>query len=131
MQLDLATRTAIVASIEATWGTDITIEFRTGAKPAALGDADAGTLLAVFDPGPDWASQANATLTFTGMPLVTDGLADGTAGYYRIKSTGAVVRSQGTISNMAGTGDMKVDNTSIVVDQETRILEWTIAAGNA
>lgn len=71
-----------------------TIQIRTGAQPATANDPATGTLLATFtlaDPSFGTAVAGVAALDAT-PPLSTSGVADGTAGWFRmLDSTGATV----------------------------------------
>lgn len=71
-----------------------TLQIRTGAQPASANDPATGTLLATFtlaDPAFGAAVLGVATLDATPV-LSTTGVADGTAGWFRIAdSTGATV----------------------------------------
>lgn len=88
-----AAANAIVALVDAGPAAG-TLQIRTGAQPASANDAPTGTLLATFtlaDPAFGAAVLGVATLDAT-PTLSTVGVADGTAGWFRIAdSTGATV----------------------------------------
>lgn len=71
-----------------------TVELYSGGQPATANDAATGTLLATFtlaDPAYGAATSGQATLQ--GTPITTQGSADGTAGWFRMKdSAGNTVR---------------------------------------
>lgn len=91
-----------------------TIEVRTGAPPANVGDADSGTLLATLtfsDPAFAAASGGSAAAdTITGAVAA----ASGDAGHFRVKDSNGAVIWQGTAGEAADTPDMTFDEKSFV-----------------
>ncbi len=78
---------AVAARVDAGSGPGV-IEIRTGSKPASANDAATGSLLATItldDPAFDGASDGTADLL--GVPLSGTGVADGTAGWFRVKDS--------------------------------------------
>ena len=125
-------RNAINDVIESTIGVSPTVEIRTGAKPAAPTDADSGTVLAAITLPADWMEpSANGIKVLKG--TWSDPAADntGTAGHYRFKAAGGVVKGQGSITMPGGGGDMILDNTSIAVNQAVAISTFTLTAPGA
>lgn len=73
-----------VDTIDVGAGTAV-LEVYSGAAPANIGDAPAGTLLLSFNlPNPAFGAAASGVATLLGVPISTTGLAAGTAGYARI-----------------------------------------------
>jgi hypothetical protein len=71
-----------------------TVQVRTGAQPAAATDPATGTLLATFTlADPAYAAAVNGVAALDATPILsTTGVADGTAGWFRmLDSTGATV----------------------------------------
>jgi hypothetical protein len=50
----------------------------------------------------------------------------GTLGHWRIKTSGAVVKLQGSITASGGGGDMTVDNTSVIRGQQIDVTSFAI-----
>lgn len=112
---------AIIEQLEATIGASPTLEIRTGAKPANVTDADSGTLLVSIPLGADWLSAGtNGQVTINGSPSA-NAVATGTAGHFRIKSSGSTVFVQGTATIAGGGGDLTLVNDSIAVNQPVTV----------
>jgi hypothetical protein len=126
-------RNAQLDAIETTIGTAPILKIRTGAKPTAAGDADAGTVLATITLPSDWMSAASGgvkALLGTWQDASAD--ATGTAGHFRIyDSGGSTCHIQGSITATGGGGDMTLDNTTIAAAQPVTITSFSITAGNA
>lgn len=90
-----------------------TITIRTGAPPTAPADADSGTLLGTLTFGTP-AFGAASTGAATANAITSDSSADatGTAGHFRMKTSGGVVVLQGTVA-VSG-ADLDIDSVSIV-----------------
>ena len=123
-------RTARVTAIETDAGTAPKVEIRTGPPPANLTDADTGVLLATITLPSDWATQANGVLTVSGVPLSAIAGGNGTGAHYRFKTSGNVIKMDGTVTGTGGGGDMTVDNPVIAPGQTVQLTSWTIADGN-
>jgi hypothetical protein len=132
LQYSTTLRNAQLDQIETTVGTTPIIEIRTGAAPANCAAADSGTVLATFNLPSDWMAAASAgSKGIAGGPW-TDSSADagGTAAHFRLKnSAGTTCHMQGTVGQ--GSGDLQLDNTTIVAGQQVNITAFTISAGNA
>jgi UDP-N-acetylmuramyl tripeptide synthase len=130
IQLSVAVRNARLDAIETIIGTAAKLQIWSGSMPASAATASSGTKLAEFTLAADWAAAAaSGSKAFIGTPS-TNGIAGGTAGYFRIvDSTGATCGMQGTVG--VGTGDLQVDNTSIAVSQPINITGFTMTDGNA
>lgn len=128
MQLDTATRNAVLDAIETAVGASPTLEIRTGAAPAATTDADSGTLLAEITLPSDWlAAAASGSKSKSGTWSGT-GAASGTPGHYRIKDSGGTVRIQGTAG--VGSGELSLD-TTVTLGGAVTVSTAAFAAGNA
>ena len=119
-------------AIETTIGPAPLLHIRSGAVPANCAAADAGTLLASFTLPSDWmAAASGGSKGIAGGPW-TEASADagGTAAHFRIKDSGnTTCHMQGTVGQ--GSGDLQLDNTTIVAGQQVNITAFTISAGNA
>ena len=130
IQLGTTLRNARINAVESTVGTSPKLQIRTGAQPANCAAADSGSLLAELTLPSDWANAASSgasTLagTWTGTATGT-----GTAAHFRLKdSAGTTTHMQGSVGQC--TGDLSLDNTSIVSGQTVNITAWTTTDGNA
>lgn len=131
LQYSVALRNAQLDAIETVIGASPTLEIRSGAAPANTAAADAGTLLAEFTLPSDWmAAAASGSKGIAGGPWTeASANAGGTAAHFRIKASGGTVHMQGSVGQ--GTGDLQLDNTTIVAGQQVNITAFTISAGNA
>ena len=76
---------AIVDLIDVGSGSNGTIEFYSGSRPAAVGDAPTGTHLATVSyQDPAFGASSGTTASALGVPLTTTGLDDGTIGWCRV-----------------------------------------------
>jgi len=130
VQLAISTRNARLDAIETDLGTSPVLEIRTGAQPADCATADSGTLLASLTLPSDWMAAAAAgskAKSGTWQDLAAD--AAGVAAHFRIKTSGAVCKLQGSCG--IGTGDLQLDNTNIAVGQTVTVTAFTLTDANA
>ena len=130
MNLADSTRNAMLDAFEADIGVSPLLEIFTGAKPANCAAGDTGTKLASMTLPSDWmaaASTGSKAKLGTWEDLAGD--AAGDAGYYRIKTSGAVCKAQGSITATGGGGDMTLDNINIAVGQKVTVTGFTLTAG--
>lgn len=132
MNYSVTLRNNQLNQIEVTVGTAAKLYLRTGAKPTACADADAGTLLATLSLPSDWMNAASSgSKTLLGTWSGT-GAAAGTAGHFRIKdSAGTTCHLQGSVTITGGGGDMELDNPVIANGQTVTVSTFTVSAGNA
>lgn len=116
--------------VESTTGTAAILYIRSGAQPANCAAADSGSLLAQMSLPSDWMNAASGgTKTLLGTWQTTNAAGTGTAAHFRIKDSGGTTcHVQGSVGQ--GTGDISLDNTSIVAGQTVTITAFTITAGN-
>lgn len=130
IQMSTTLRNARINAIESTVGTSPKLQIRTTAQPASCAAADTGSLLCEITLPSDWlnaASSGASTLAGTWSGTATG---TGTAAHWRIKdSTGTTTHLQGSIGQ--GSGDLSLDNTSIVSGQTVSVSTWTTTDGNA
>lgn len=132
IKLSAAVKNAMLDSIETAIGTSAVLKIRTGTVPAAITDADSGTVLATLTLPSDWMNAASGG-TKTLLGTWTDSSADaaGTAGHFRLyASNGTTQHMQGTVTATGGGGDMTVDNTSFAAGQSFTVTGFTLTAGN-
>lgn len=136
MALRLSTNTrnkandAIVDELDAA-ATAGKVEFRTGAQPTNVDDADSGTLLGTCpfgDPAFDdsGADGGNAAGVATANAITSDSSADnsGTVGHARLKDGDDNIHSDCTCGQ--GSGDISFDNSTIVAGGTIAITSMTI-----
>jgi len=100
------------------------IRIYSGSKPAGPDTAISGqTLLAEFTlADPAFTAGATGVRTLDATPvLATDGLAAGTAAWYRALSSDGVAHFDGTVSDEAGAGELKLNTTTISVGLDLQI----------
>lgn len=122
-----STAHAMLDAIETDIGTSPTLEFRTGAPPTNVTDADSGTLVASMALPSDWAAAAaswSKAKSGTWQDLSADSA--GTLGHWRLKAGGGNVHLQGTITATGGGGDIEVDNTNVAATQQIDVTSFAI-----
>lgn len=130
LQFSTTVRNARLDTIESTIGTTPTLEIRSGSAPANCATADSGTVLATFTLPSDWmAAASSGSKAIAGGPWQdTSADASGTAEHFRIKQS-STCHLQGTVGQ--GSGDLSLDNTSIVAGQTVSITAFTITDANS
>jgi hypothetical protein len=117
-------------AIETDLGASPILQLRTGAAPATVGAADTGTLVAQINIQSDaFASAASWAIALQGVlqDLTADNAGNLEGGHWRLKTSGAVTKIQGTITSTAtGTGEMLVDNTNVVAGQQIDVTSFSI-----
>lgn len=130
VQLAVSTRNARLDAVETDLGADPILRIRTGAQPADCATADSGTVLAEMTLPSDWmAAASGGTKAKSGTWQDTSANATGTAAHFRIYTSGGVCKLQGSVGQ--GSGDLSLDNTSIVSGQTVTITGFTLTDGNA
>lgn len=131
VQLSTTVRNARLDAIETAIGTSAILKIRTGAAPADCATADSGTVLATLTLPSDWmAAASSGSKAKSGTWQDTSADATGTAAHFRIyDSGGTVCHIQGTVGQ--GSGDLSLDNTSLVAGQTVTINTFTLTDGNA
>lgn len=130
IQLSTTVRNARLDTIESTIGTTPTLEIRTGSAPANCAASDTGTVLATITLPSDWmAAASSGSKAIAGGPWQdTSADASGTAAHFRIKQS-TTCHIQGTVGQ--GTGDLQLDNTTIVAGQTVSITAFTLTDANS
>lgn len=133
LQFSAAVRNSRLDAIETAIGVSAVLKIRSGAVPASVATADAGTVLATLNLPADYMSAAAAgakALLGTWQDAAAD--AAGTAAHFRIYATdGTTAHIQGTVTATGGGGDMTLDNTNIALGQQVNVTSFTITDGNA
>lgn len=135
LQFSVGVRNAMLDSIESTTGTTAVLKIFSGSVPASCATADSGTTLATMTLPSDWMNAASGgTKTYIATWQDTSADATGTAGYFRIypstpTTTNATI--QGTVTATGGGGDLQLDSTSITINQQVTITQFTLTAPGA
>lgn len=111
LSLSVAAVNAMGVALASDIGSAATIEIRSGSKPATPETAAAGTLLATVTISGSFTS-TNGTLTAADPASVTV-TAGGTAGHFRVKTSGGTAKIDGTITATGGGGDMTLATTTL------------------
>ena len=129
MKLSTTMRNQMVNQYEILLGVNPVLELRSGTAPSSCEDMDSGTLLASITLPNDWMlSPVAGTISIQGTWNGT-GIASGTAGYYRLKTSGGTTHEQGTVYQAGGSGDLGLDNVSIAPNQIVQVTTWTRTQG--
>lgn len=103
------------------------IEVRTGTQPAGPGTAASGTLLATFTLGdPAFGSPDTGAVTVAGLPLTTTGVADDTAGYFRLLDSDDVAIMDGSVTAEGGGGQIELNTLTISTGVDVNLTAGTI-----
>lgn len=106
------------------------LRFYSGTPPASCSDSPTGTLLSTITLPSDWMLPAsNGQKALNGVWADFEADASGTVGYFRIYDEYGVCHLQGTVTDMNGDGDMKVDSTNFIAGQYIRVLTFTLGIG--
>lgn len=129
VQLDATCRNAFLDALETQIGVSPHLKIRTGAQPATCATADSGTVLADITLPSDWmAAASGGTKAMSGTWQDASADATGTAGHWRIYDSGGTCRMQGSCGQ--GSGDLSLDNTSLVATQQFNVTGFTWTAPN-
>ena len=129
--INTTTRNAMLDSITSRAGSSALLRIYDGSRPSTGGTAT--TLLAQLTCGATFAAGASGgVLTLSSISSATSAAATGTATWFRIvQSNGTTHVLDGSVSTVAaGTGDLQLDSTSIVLGGTVAVSSATITAGN-
>lgn len=134
MALGIATalRNSRLDAITAFVGGSAILRIYSGSRPATGGTAT--TLLAQLTCNATFAPAASSgQLTLNSISPATSAAATGTATWFRLlKADGTTFVCDGSVSTVAaGTGDMRLDDTAIVLGGTVAISSAVITEGNA
>ena len=135
VQLSVGCRNAKLDAIETFAGNSCALEIRTLSQPANCAAANAGSVLVTINLPADWMNAAGSgqkTLLGSWVDATADG--SGTAAHFRVFSSqatkdGSTCFMQGSVGQ--GTGDLSLDNTTIVAGQQVTVTAFTLNEGNA
>ena len=136
IQFNVATRNARLDAIESTAGTSVSLEIRSGTKPATCATAPAGnTVLSTINVPTDWmAAASGGSKAYTATWQDADMDNTETATHFRMYTSQATKDEttcfmQGTVG--VGTGDLQVNSTSFAPGGTFTITQFTLTDGNA
>ena len=135
VQMNVLTRNARLNQIEVLNGTSCSLEIRTLAPPADCAAAGVGSVLVTINLPTDWMADAGSgTKARAGTWQDTSADAGGVAAHFRVYNSQATKDNttcfmQGTVGQ--GSGDMSLDNTTIVATQQVTINTFTLTDGNS
>lgn len=112
----------------------IKLRIYTGTPPANVDTAESGTLLLEMVLPTDWMAAASSGSKSKLGTWSGNASTAGTAGYFRILTDNAgtiTAHLQGTITDTAGTGDLKLDSTALSATQAVTIVDFTLFDNNA
>ena len=110
LTISAAAAQAMGAALATDIGSGATIDIRSGSKPATPETTATGTLLATVTISGSFSS-SGATLT-SADPASASVVATGTAGYFRVKTSGGTAKIDGTVGTSGA--DMNLSSTSLV-----------------
>lgn len=99
------------------------IEVRTGSQPASANDAATGTLLLTFTlSDPAWAAAVTGAkvLDVTPVPAAV-GVADGTAGWFRMVDSDGGSVLDGAVTASGGGGELTLNTTTVSIGLDVSI----------
>lgn len=132
IQLSVAVRNARLNAVETAIGASPYLQIRSGAAPASASSAATGTLLVEIPLPADWMADAASGSKGKAGTWTANAAAAGTAGHFRVvDSTKATCHIQGSVSADDGTGDLKLVNTNLAVNQPVTISGFSLTDANA
>lgn len=129
--INVTTRNAMLDAITSRAGGSALLRIYDGSRPSTGGTAT--NLLAQLTCNSTFAPAASSgVLTLNAIASATSAAATGTATWFRIvASNGTTHVLDGSVSTIAaGTGDMQLDSTSIVLGGTVAVSSAVISAGN-
>lgn len=111
ISISAAAAQAMATALATDIGSAAVIEIRSGSKPATPETAASGTLLVSITLSGSF-SATSGTLTAAD-PGAVSPTAAGTAGYFRVKTSGGTAKIDGTVTATGGGGDMQLGSTTI------------------
>ncbi len=130
MDISTELQNQIVSSFETVMANSSSFKIFTGSKPANTTIANTGTLLVSLALPNDWiADPVEGEVEKNDNWETSVMLASGTAGYFRFYDSSNVCHWQGSISDEAGSGDMKLSNILFEVDGIFVMNQFSISFG--
>jgi hypothetical protein len=126
VRLSSSLATSLADAIDAALGNAGTIKIYTGAQPATADTSVGGaTLLATFTLGsPGFGNAASGVITLNGTPLTVAAAATGTAGFFRMATSGGAAILDGSVGTSGN--QINLNTTSITSGVNVTITSGTI-----
>ena len=125
-KIGAATRNRQADSLGSTFYGGGTLKIYTGSQPATADTAPSGTLLCTITlPATPFGAASGGVASKSGTWSAAAG-AGGTAGWFRIETSGGTHPMDGAITATGGGGDMELDTTTIVSGQTVTINTFTL-----
>lgn len=131
IQFSVTVRNARLDAIETAIGTGAVLKIRTLSPPSDCAQADVGTVLATLTLPSDWmAAAGSGQKAKLGTWQDASADASGVAAHFRIyASDGTTIHAQGTVGQ--GSGDLSLDNATLVAGQSVTVTAFTLTDGNS
>jgi hypothetical protein len=124
-QISTASRSAACDAITALIGASATVKIYTGSAPTHTSDAATGTLLGTLTmSATPFGAASSGVATANSITSDTSADASGTAGYFRVSTSGGTVIFQGTCGTAST--NMVFDNATIVAGGTIAITSMTL-----
>lgn len=126
VRLSASLANTLANAIDTALGNAGTIKVYTGTQPATADTAEGGaTLLATFTLGsPGFGDASGGTITLTGTPLTVAAAATGTAGWFRMETSGGTNILDGSVGTSGH--QINLNTTSITSGVNVTITSGTI-----
>lgn len=125
VRLSTTLANTLADAVDTALGNAGTIKIYTGTQPATANDAASGTLLATFTLGsPGFGSASGGTITLSGTPLTVAAGNTGTAGWFRMATSGATTVLDGSVGTSGQ--QINLNTTSITSGVNVTITSGTI-----
>lgn len=125
VRLAVSLANTLADAVDTALGNAGTIKIYTGTQPATADTAASGTLLATFTLGsPGFGAASSGTITLAGVPLTVAASNTGTAGWFRIATSGASTILDGSVGTSGN--QINLNTTSITSGVNVTITSGTI-----
>ena len=111
ISITAAAANSLAAALATAVGSAGTIEIRSGSKPATPETAASGTLLVTVSISGSFSASSGSITAAD--PASASPAAGGTAGYFRLKTSGGTAILDGTVTATGGGGDLQLGSTTI------------------
>lgn len=111
ISITAAAANSMAAALATAIGSAATIQIRSGSKPATPETAASGTLLCTVTISGSFSASGGSITAAD--PASASPAASGTAGYFRLLTSGATAILDGTVTATGGGGDMQLGSTTI------------------
>lgn len=130
LKLSTAARSSMMTALNTAIGTSCQWRIYSGTQPAGPDSAATGTLLAELTGNASaFGTVSNGVLTASAITQDSSANATGTAGYFRILTSGSVAVIDGDVGTSGA--DLNLNSTAITTGAIVQISSATFTAGNA